>query len=292
MWWNEDLFGLFCQLVVGEVAGGGAVSGQRLYSFLTTTMLPLLAYSTFRLIDNPAGLGTPIGVFLGRVGVVFILGYLVFVSAGSRGFSLAGLYAVGVGGVFGLARNMRRKRGFPLLLIVSLAILGLVFLRHTGYLSLIVDAFSSQDIGNQKRYEQVEPLMNDLSFLGRGAGAVVPNLLRSATSPYSNELSFLNLFHKYGVLGFLAVLAYVSTFLLGLRQARFLRNADFIVLSLGALGFLFPALGNPVLFSAISCQLHVLALLSLRGLGEKPTKSPVSVPLRSRCLVLAPGGTR
>jgi hypothetical protein len=125
-------------------------------------------------------------------------------------------------------------------------------------IGLVDTIFGAQRLGNVERYAQARELLNDLEFFGRGLGAPISSgFSRSASYPYGFELSYLNVVHKLGALstiylGFLLFTVY--------RIVRSPVPIQERSAALGLLGYLFPAIGNPILFAVQAVFLHALAL--------------------------------
>lgn len=121
--------------------------------------------------------------------------------------------------------------------------------------------FSGMDIGNQRRYFEVRYILNDLAFWGNGLGA---RLMEAGAGTYGlnygTEVIYLNLVHKFGIVSAAIFGIYVYT---AVKAFFLLDHADgnpYKVLPLACMGYLIPALGNPLLFSGITVFLHCFAL--------------------------------
>ena len=124
--------------------------------------------------------------------------------------------------------------------------------------SLLNSIFGAQRLGNSERYAQVKELLNDLSIQGNGLGAPISSgYSRSVAYPYGFELSFLNLIHKLGVFSLLyfGFLGYS-----GYRVVNSAKPLQERCAALGLLGYVFPAIGNPILFAVQAVFLHAIAL--------------------------------
>jgi hypothetical protein len=118
--------------------------------------------------------------------------------------------------------------------------------------------FGAQRLGNVERYAQARELLGDVVPAGHGLGApITSGYNRSITFPYGFELSFLNVIHKFGVfsLVYFAFLGYCAYRILMSPRPAFERAA-----ALGLLGYIFPAVGNPILFAVQAVYLHMLAM--------------------------------
>jgi hypothetical protein len=131
--------------------------------------------------------------------------------------------------------------------------------------------FGAQSLGNVERYAQARELLADVVPFGHGLGApITSGYNRSVTYPYGFELSFLNVVHKLGVfaLFYFAFLLYSGYRILRSPKPVLERSA-----AMALLGYLFPAIGNPVLFAVQAVFLHMLALHAATRLTE-PRQEP------------------
>src|SRR5690606_12706420 len=130
--------------------------------------------------------------------------------------------------------------------------------------NILTAMFSTNDEANIDRYEQLYFLLNDLTFWGKGSGAVISGYSRNVDKPYGFELSYLNLVHKVGVMAIFVILAYASLIIRSFSQIAANYNTKYAIAALGAMTYLFIAIGNPLLFAPQSVLLHCCALYFLR----------------------------
>ena len=113
--------------------------------------------------------------------------------------------------------------------------------------------FSSKDVSNVARYNMLDAMWNELTFLGYGWGAKFQSIVLSSRdiSGYSSELSYLNLIHKIGLFSSIFFLFYGWLLVNIIRLVKSKKN-DIIgtgLISLGMVTYLFTSIGNPSLFS-------------------------------------------
>ena len=168
---------------------------------------------------------------------------------------------------------------FKHFLVVKLVLLLLFFciafftLNYFNYLNIAEAIFDVQDPGNINRVEQFSYLIQDMTFLGKGLGAVVSGSIRNESRPYGFELVYVNIFHKFGIFAIIILLAYFKTFYDVVKKMIY-RQVDwrYSATALGLMSFLFPAMGNPILFSPQIVLMHCLALFLIRDENKSNEK--------------------
>ena len=259
-----DFISTYVAPVVGDHVGGERANGQ--VRMLNQSQLPifmLLAALLFR-VRSKAIVGLkyrllsrgPVAIYLL---IIFSL-YVVIVMAISKGNMLAVLV---VFSIFSLI-NQTPTRFVMFSLFVFCIYFLLDYFNYTGLISII---FSHKDDGNLIRYDQFNKIVADFSFFGRGLGAVIPDFARNADYPYGFELSYVNLIHKLGVFSLPLLAAYGYSFYCALSNLWRYRKSEqgcCYAVALGGLCYLFPAIGNPILFGPGCVALHCIALYLMR----------------------------
>jgi len=136
----------------------------------------------------------------------------------------------------------------------------------TGYIDLVYSIFDQKDVGNSVRLDQLNYLVNDLTLLGHGAGALIKNYRYG----YSVELVYVNVIHKYGLMSVFIFLGFALTFIklfITFKTSVFLTAILFSFMM-----YVVPALGNAILFAPLSVFLHVTVLYTISCLEK--TKKP------------------
>lgn len=158
------------------------------------------------------------------------------------------------------AGKLNKKSIF--LMLLSIVMIFIIF--SLGYFNIISEMFDSDDVSNIERYAQLYELLSDLSIEGQGLGAVIPGgYNRNQNLPYGFELSYINILHKLGIVGIIVLFLYLNTFILiyrNIKRGEYLYSA----LALGCVCYLFPGIGNPVVFAPNCVVLHCFALYLLR----------------------------
>lgn len=146
--------------------------------------------------------------------------------------------------------------------VIGTAALMLIYL--TLPVSLVEYVFSPDDIGNKRRYFEIESILHQLNFWGKGLGAPLGEAGSYGLINYGTELIYLNLIHKFGVVSVLLFGIYGYTLVKGYR---FLRSGNlpgaYKVIPLACMTYLIESLANPLLFAASSVFLHAFSLLLL-----------------------------
>jgi len=128
----------------------------------------------------------------------------------------------------------------------------------------LFNLFDLDSSGNYERYEQIVFLQKNLTFMGGGLGATINGYTRSPGTDYGFETTYLNLIHKFGIFSIILYIGYIISMYIPLR--RIIKKQELIIssASLGMMGFVFPAIGNPMLYAPVAVILHCSALYILR----------------------------
>lgn len=124
----------------------------------------------------------------------------------------------------------------------------------------VLELYSSDNVSNRVRSNQLVEILDDISFFGNGLGAVLRGgYVRDVELPYGLELTYLSLIHKMGVFSILFFLALYWTGV-GIYKIKDLALKSFLF---GSMLYLIPAAANPILFSPQVVIIHsaVLAIL-------------------------------
>lgn len=124
--------------------------------------------------------------------------------------------------------------------------------------------FSNSDESNIARYNMLDAMWNELTFLGYGWGAKFQSYVLSSrdVGGYSSELSYMNLIHK---IGFFSSIFFLFYGWLLINITRFIKSKknDIIgtgLISLGMVTYLFTSIGNPSLFAPIFVFMTVMVM--------------------------------
>tara|TARA_A100001015_G_scaffold210629_1_gene236046 strand:- start:2213 stop:3418 length:1206 start_codon:yes stop_codon:yes gene_type:complete len=148
-------------------------------------------------------------------------------------------------------------------------IFGLFLILYSINNSISMNPFNRSLEGNQTRYEQIELLKEDISFIGHGLGAEIKGYARDQENRYGFETTYLNLIHKFGFMSLPLFICYFISLLIPLlniiKNEKLMENS----IAFGMMGFLFPSIGNPMLFSPVSCLLHCTSNYLIRNRRRK-----------------------
>jgi len=145
-------------------------------------------------------------------------------------------------------------------IIIMLSSISYYVLNNLSINYFFFSLFSDTHLGNIKRYEQIPMILNDSNILGNGLGATIKGYSANDTWSYGFETTYLNLVHKFGILSTILFLGYIATIYIPIIRLINKRELLISSASLGMMGFIFPAIGNPILYSPVACILHCSSL--------------------------------
>lgn len=192
---------------------------------------------------------------------------LLFVSA-SKGFMFGVLYLLFVIVLFYFYKTISGRMSIAKILLFFMCFIPILyyFLDYFEYVNIIFDMFSEDDTSNIARYEQMTYMLEDLSVFGRGLGSLIPGTQRSVDAPYGYELSYINIVHKFG---FFSLFIFWGWFFMAKKSITgFLKKKDnrYYIIVFSSLGYLFPSVGNPLIFGPNLVVLTATSLYILRTL--------------------------
>lgn len=156
--------------------------------------------------------------------------------------------------------------------LFSLGLLLIIFttcLFISDYFNIILSMFDSEDIANADRYEQLSYIIKDLNLLGNGLGATVPGSIRNIEKPYGFELTYLNIFHKFGIFAFIILYNYYYIIRKSIKLFRNNGTMGYGVIAISCMGYLIPSIGNPLLFDPSMIILNCIVLYIISKLKVK-----------------------
>ena len=176
--------------------------------------------------------------------VIFILSTFFYSTVFNKSFTFGSLFKFFVGCVF---------------CVVFYGIL-----ESLKFSNIIFQMFAQSDESNVIRYIQLAGMIQDLTLLGNGLGAEISGMIRNQAKPYGFELTYINLIHKIGILSIPLFWCYFYSLYKAIIELRKQESWHYGAAALGSLCFLFPSIGNPMLFSPQMVALHCAALFLLR----------------------------
>jgi len=208
---------------------------------------------------------------------IFLLLGIYFVAFGpaSKGFLLGFLFILLVLPITYFLRYMLFFRLYKKIFLFILALILCFFtISFSRYKQLTIDIFSLSEISNAVRFEQTKYLLKELSIFGKGLGASLESGYKRDDLGYGFEVTYINLIHKFGILSIFIFFFYFFTIFKSIRNIFHGRELKYSAAALGAMCYLFVAIGNPVLFSPTCSILHCLALYLIRNIYgvEGPNK--------------------
>lgn len=242
------------------------------YSVGFSIFLPFVSFLLFYFIST-ASIRSGLEFYkVGFFTMFVLLGSVVFsiIPNLSKGFFLALFIAVFIPFLYcSFLTFIRAKWSFSffgsVILILMLCALSFTLF---SFWEQIAFTFSNAEQSNAERSNQFALLVQDLSFFGKGLGALVEGYHRSH---YGLELTYLSLIHKFGVFGFLIIFYFLLTFyfiFVDLTKRKKIFESFFCF---GLMLYTIPAAGNPLLFSPLMILFHCFAIYFLLVDDRQPS---------------------
>ena len=187
--------------------------------------------------------------------------YLFIFLAASKGFALI-LIFLSVLYVFMNIKAARKR--YKLVFIFLFFYFSYNILEYAGYSNIVTNIFAEEDTSNIVRYEQVGILLSELNIFGHGVGATFSSYIRNDEFPYAIEIVYLNLFHKFGIFGFIYIYGIIYTFYKLSKVYQSEKDRRVVLELMGLMGYSIAALGNPSLFAPSFVVIHCIVLYYLR----------------------------
>ncbi len=164
--------------------------------------------------------------------------------------------------IFSAVRSLKITRQGLLVLVSSLISITAIIYNFGDELQF---ALSVEEHSNSKRFEMAPMLIAEFNVFGNGLGAVLDSgYIRNNNAPYGFELTFLNIIHKFGFVGYLVWSAYAACIAIPLFNVFFRRANHYSWLAIGGMLFVVPGYGNPLLFSPVIVTLHCAVMYLIR----------------------------
>lgn len=125
--------------------------------------------------------------------------------------------------------------------------------------------FGMVDSGNIVRYSQINYILKNLSFVGKGLGAEYTSIGKG----YAIEVQYLDMLYKFGIFSLVIYGGYLITFYKAIKLLKKGNGNILYVIPLALLGGNFIGLGNPVLFSTNTIFSHIVSLLLIKQFEEE-----------------------
>ena len=200
----------------------------------------------------------------------------LIVPAMSKGYILAtGILFFSVV-FFSISYSLRAGRIHKNIMILFVFFVVLLYLMPRSFYENIIYSFSSQEVSNAVRNEQLGYLVSEFTILGNGLGSSLKSGYMREDAGYGFELTYVNIIHKLGVFSVFLFLSYIITLAVAsIRIARkvYVFESIFVI---GLMGYLVVGAGNPLLLSPSAVVLHCVAMYIL----VKPFLKPLSPAVR------------
>ncbi len=198
--------------------------------------------------------------------IYFILSFVaLFFLCASKGFALGIIYVIGIIFLFSYGSQIKRNKlhlSFFFFIFLITVLLSIII--TSGYFNIITNMFEKEDISNIARYEQLNFLLADIKLLGNGLGATVPGYISNPELPYGFELTFINVIHKFGIFSIVLFFNWIYMLSYLFKQCWNKKNIITNVVMLASLGYLFPSIGNPLLFHPSLVILNSIVLYHIK----------------------------
>lgn len=262
--------------LLGDFSSGSSTGQNRVYFLAQLSIYVPLSYYLAKVTMSSKQLGNigekphaAVSFTRNSILLFYCICTLVFFTA-SKGFMLGFCFLfVCVPSLIFISALKRGVISTKIFFYVGIIMLTAFAILSLGYDNILTSIFSKDDEANVLRYEQLFFIFNDLNIWGNGSGAVIPGYQRNDEKPYGFELSYINLIHKIGIFTLIPFISYIGLFLTIFRQIVNNVHTKYAIAALGAMTYLFVAIGNPLLFAPQSVLLHCSALYFLRDTNRK-----------------------
>lgn len=257
--------------ILGTFATGSSTGQSRLLNINQLVIFALLSVLLYRVFvaRYDMRLGGSYVLRCNKIVALLLITlslYVLVIMSASKGYMLAVLFLFAIlSGLMILNKSFSRKSLMKIFVSVVVGVLFFVLLASFQYSNIIAKMFAQDDEANIVRYVQLANLLDDITFFGKGLGAVIIDVVRNEEKPYGFELSYVNVIHKIGIFSVPLFICYCYSLYKAITELKRKRESwRYSAAALGALCYLFPALGNPILFSPQMVMLHCVALYLLR----------------------------
>lgn len=160
------------------------------------------------------------------------------------------------------------KKKYIIIVLVFFGVIGgaSLYLENLDLWNVFVNIFNKNEVSNSSRVVQINYLVDEFTFFGKGLGAGLSNgFYRDPIYVYSYEVTYHNLIHKLGFFSIILFYSYLIVFIKVTRNLIKKQNIQYSLLALGCVtAFICMGIGNPVLLAPSSVVLHCFALFLLR----------------------------
>lgn len=262
---TDELASALTRTVALELSELGQLRSN--YSVAYLLGLPVMATAFWCLLTKQICL--PLHIYSWRTALLWFLAsfFLVTVPAMSKGFLLAAISILVLLLLINFVDDLKRRKTSFASMVINASLLLFLPIITIAMGDIVLHSFSSNESSNSVRMEQLHFLLEELSLLGQGLGAGLQSGYSRSSVPYAFELSYVNLFHKLGVIA--VVVLFVYAFCLSRIVVELYRRDNGILasFSLGLMGYLVVGLGNPIIFGALPVMMNVTVIYFMVVLG-------------------------
>jgi hypothetical protein len=238
--------------LLGEISGNDGDYSKISFRIISTSALfPLFSVSLYNLIYKKFSIKGICITVISLLGIYW---------NNSSGFYLATITIF----MFLFINISNKKMKYILILFIFI-------LSGNEIKQLFVNIFSNTDTGNMIRINQIVNIIKELNILGNGLGATFNEINLHKELPYSIEVIYLNVIHKFGILSVLYFYTIYKTYLKIYRNIKMKIFIKENYLCIGMMSYIFIGLGNPVIFSPQNVIFHSITMyvLSIINISNK-----------------------
>lgn len=208
---------------------------------------------------------------IGQVGrlIILVMLLIIVILNYSKGYFLSLIFLLVFLPLLSFHLIVKNRYGRKKIWINIVILLFIFFMGFKlGLGEIIGNIFSAKEVSNYTRYEQITELINDLTFFGKGLGATLSSGYMRDSLGYGFEVSYINIFHKFGIFAIILLIVYFAIFKklsINIYRGKNVLNS---VIAFGGMCYLFPALGNPTLLGTVSNVLFSSSLYLLRDSSD------------------------
>lgn len=199
--------------------------------------------------------------------LILIITVIEIIWTRSDGYLLALIVLVAIGGL-GFVVNSGKSRVHLLFAALGMMLLFCIVLVNTEeIINLILKFFTANDEGNAIRYNQLNSIASELNVFGNGLGATFQTVNKEKDFPYSIEVIYLNIVHKFGVFALIYFTSLIKTYFDCIKNICINRAVYEMYVCIGLMSYCVIALGNPILFAPQNVIFHTIVLYVLKKIN-------------------------
>jgi len=260
---NNDIL----ETILGDVNRGSSTGQSRIYFTGLTVAYSSWTVLLFRVLSTRKERSLLKGrASIWQQAILFsFFTFSLFFATASKGFMLGGICLLSIVLIELHGNKLRHMKLTTNIIgvIIFLTVI-IIALINLGYSNIITSMFDNDDTSNEIRYLQLSYIINDISFWGKGLGAIIPNYSRDINAEYGFELSYVNIIHKFGILSLILFISWGYIFYKSTKNIYQRINLLNSLYALGSMGYLFPSIGNPLVMHPACVILNCISIYLLR----------------------------